>query len=205
MPFRASTGSACRASWSSPSGGRSPAGPRDRTPAPIPWCGPSPIASRSASACRCAPSFGCSQHPARPAVPVGACTRFSFRRCRARRAGLVGAEGFEPPAPCSQSRCSTRLSYAPTREKSDARLSASAVQQVPERPYRLIPVGAWFRRRSPGTYRRRHRLCEASGGSDTPSVPGDWRMAGSVRWSMPAPSRVERIAQRASTGLEHRA
>jgi pyridoxine 5-phosphate synthase len=27
---------------------------------------------------------------------------------------LVGAEGFEPPAPCSQSRCSTRLSYAPT-------------------------------------------------------------------------------------------
>ena len=28
---------------------------------------------------------------------------------------LVGAEGFEPPAPCSQSRCSTRLSYAPTQ------------------------------------------------------------------------------------------
>jgi hypothetical protein len=31
---------------------------------------------------------------------------------------LVGAEGFEPPAPCSQSRCSTRLSYAPTRLES---------------------------------------------------------------------------------------
>jgi hypothetical protein len=28
---------------------------------------------------------------------------------------VVGAEGFEPPAPCSQSRCSTRLSYAPTK------------------------------------------------------------------------------------------
>jgi hypothetical protein len=28
---------------------------------------------------------------------------------------LVGAAGFEPAAPCSQSRCSTRLSYAPTR------------------------------------------------------------------------------------------
>ena len=28
---------------------------------------------------------------------------------------LVGARGFEPPAPCSQSRCSTRLSYAPNR------------------------------------------------------------------------------------------
>ena len=27
---------------------------------------------------------------------------------------LVGAEGFEPPALCSQSRCATRLRYAPT-------------------------------------------------------------------------------------------
>ena len=28
--------------------------------------------------------------------------------------GMVGAEGFEPPALCSQSRCATRLRYAPT-------------------------------------------------------------------------------------------
>ncbi len=27
---------------------------------------------------------------------------------------MVGAEGFEPPTPCSQSRCATRLRYAPT-------------------------------------------------------------------------------------------
>ncbi len=27
---------------------------------------------------------------------------------------MVGARGFEPPAPCSQSRCATRLRYAPT-------------------------------------------------------------------------------------------
>ncbi len=27
---------------------------------------------------------------------------------------LVGAEGFEPPTPCSQSRCATRLRHAPT-------------------------------------------------------------------------------------------
>ena len=27
---------------------------------------------------------------------------------------LVGAGGFEPPTPCSQSRCATRLRYAPT-------------------------------------------------------------------------------------------
>ena len=29
---------------------------------------------------------------------------------------LVGAEGFEPPTPCSQSKCATRLRYAPTRD-----------------------------------------------------------------------------------------
>ena len=27
---------------------------------------------------------------------------------------MVGAEGFEPPTLCSQSRCATRLRYAPT-------------------------------------------------------------------------------------------
>src|SRR3972149_1418155 len=26
---------------------------------------------------------------------------------------MVGARGFEPPTPCSQSRCATRLRYAP--------------------------------------------------------------------------------------------
>jgi hypothetical protein len=28
---------------------------------------------------------------------------------------LVGARGFEPPTPCSQSRCATRLRYAPMK------------------------------------------------------------------------------------------
>ena len=28
---------------------------------------------------------------------------------------LVGAEGFEPPTPCSQSRCATKLRYAPKK------------------------------------------------------------------------------------------
>lgn len=27
---------------------------------------------------------------------------------------MVGARGFEPPTPCSQNRCATRLRYAPT-------------------------------------------------------------------------------------------
>ena len=29
---------------------------------------------------------------------------------------MVGAEGFEPPTLCSQSRCATRLRYAPTSD-----------------------------------------------------------------------------------------
>ena len=28
---------------------------------------------------------------------------------------MVGARGFEPPTPCSQNRCATRLRYAPTK------------------------------------------------------------------------------------------
>ncbi len=28
---------------------------------------------------------------------------------------MVGVPGFEPGAPCSQSRCATRLRYTPTR------------------------------------------------------------------------------------------
>src|SRR5262245_35924061 len=34
-------------------------------------------------------------------------------RCRVERAKVVGVEGFEPPTPCSQSRCATRLRYTP--------------------------------------------------------------------------------------------
>ena len=30
---------------------------------------------------------------------------------------MVGAEGFEPPTLCSQSRCATRLRYAPTEPR----------------------------------------------------------------------------------------
>ena len=37
---------------------------------------------------------------------------------------LVGAEGFEPPALCSQSRCATRLRYAPTGPNGALRVKA---------------------------------------------------------------------------------
>ncbi len=32
---------------------------------------------------------------------------------------MVGARGFEPPAPWSRTRCATRLRYAPTAEMND--------------------------------------------------------------------------------------
>ena len=41
--------------------------------------------------------------------------------------GLVGAEGFEPPTLCSQSRCATRLRHAP-RPKSIAREAGKATR-----------------------------------------------------------------------------
>ena len=49
----------------------------------------------------------------------GRCSiQLSYRRhghdCIVARLGLVGVEGFEPPTPCSQSRCATRLRYTPT-------------------------------------------------------------------------------------------
>ncbi len=44
---------------------------------------------------------------------------------------LVGAEGFEPPTLCSQSRCATRLRYAPTSVDCIARMPCiRAPQQV---------------------------------------------------------------------------
>ena len=47
---------------------------------------------------------------------------------------MVGAEGFEPPTLCSQSRCATRLRYAPTLLDCSAKgflgLAAAALARV---------------------------------------------------------------------------
>ena len=51
---------------------------------------------------------------------------------RARRRAIrsmVGARGFEPPTLCSQSRCSTRLSYAPTQSPPGGRLGIVAASR----------------------------------------------------------------------------
>ena len=55
---------------------------------------------------------------------------------------MVGAEGFEPPTACSQSRCATRLRYAPKRITKDGRnrwLRTSCAS-------RILRCGARFRR-----------------------------------------------------------
>jgi hypothetical protein len=47
---------------------------------------------------------------------------------------MVGAEGFEPPTLCSQSRCATRLRYAPT-------LLRLYREMLCDHPFRLMARG----------------------------------------------------------------
>src|SRR5207253_9290982 len=61
---------------------------------------------------------------------------------------LVGARGFEPPTPCSQSRCATRLRYTPTLKRQCVnRLPETAIPRA--KPPSLFPdrhavVAAWI-------------------------------------------------------------
>ncbi len=55
---------------------------------------------------------------------------------------MVGAEGFEPPTLCSQSRCATRLRYAPTSSSLSHRLRISP-QIEPNKPCDPGPNSAW--------------------------------------------------------------
>ena len=47
-----------------------------------------------------------------PPSPLASARQPSHLHCVSKRR-LVGARGFEPPTPCSQSRCATRLRHAP--------------------------------------------------------------------------------------------
>ena len=57
--------------------------------------------------------------PLTPGLEGRCSIRLSYRRLQyilknnTNRQIMVGAEGFEPPTLCSQSRCATRLRYAP--------------------------------------------------------------------------------------------
>ena len=48
---------------------------------------------------------------------------------------MVGARGFEPPTPCSRSRCATRLRYAPNRCSCECRpvVECATAQPFPGR------------------------------------------------------------------------
>jgi hypothetical protein len=67
----------------------------------------------------------------------GRCSiQLSYRRLQTHN--LVGAEGFEPPTPCSQSRCATRLRYAPRLKKHSCGTSRSCFARR-LLPARLVP------------------------------------------------------------------
>ena len=52
---------------------------------------------------------GCRHHVQHSTEPPESRARLQDSRC------VVGVEGFEPPTPCSQSRCATRLRYTPRK------------------------------------------------------------------------------------------
>ncbi len=73
----------------------------------------------------------------------------SNRRFGQQASRVVGAEGFEPPTLCSQSRCATRLRYAPDR-KGGAILGTGVlrVKRTSRRARRAVPECAAFRQAS---------------------------------------------------------
>src|SRR2546428_2494762 len=60
---------------------------------------------------------------------------------------LVGARGFEPPTPCSQSRCATRLRYTPTLKRQCInRLPETAIPRLNRLRCSLVRAPWWQRR-----------------------------------------------------------
>jgi hypothetical protein len=59
------------------------------------------------------PSLAASEPPAQ-ILSEGEGLEADPRRITLQSESLVGARGFEPPTPCAQGRCATRLRYAPT-------------------------------------------------------------------------------------------
>src|SRR5579863_7265931 len=53
---------------------------------------------------------------------------------------MVGARGFEPPTPCAQGRCATRLRYAPTLERKHSFLILPDSLLRCCKPYKVVRV-----------------------------------------------------------------
>jgi hypothetical protein len=74
--------------------------------------------ARAAEAERRRSSTAFRHSPRKSGLETGARKRQSIRDRSALK--LVGVRGFEPPTPCSRSRCATRLRYTPTGGRSSA-------------------------------------------------------------------------------------
>lgn len=80
---------------------------------------------------------------------------------------LVGARGFEPPTPCSRSRCATRLRYAPTVRGQVApgaleckgESCRARAEILDRRRGRKPPPAIWTKARAFRGARRRARPC----------------------------------------------
>ncbi len=73
---------------------------------------------------------------------------------------MVGARGFEPPTPCAQDRCATRLRYAPkrallTRTKEKGNFFFPAC-----RPHETSGIAGYFRLHSVGISLPTNRLVQ---------------------------------------------
>src|SRR5205823_807942 len=77
-------------------------------------------------------------------------------------ARMVGVRGFEPPAPCSQSRCATGLRHTPTRHRAARRGSISPVENAPGGPHGAAAVidASFFLRRQLRERARARRIVE---------------------------------------------
>ena len=100
---------------------------------------------------------------------------------------LVGAEGFEPPTPCSQSRCATRLRHAPTLIKRGAmiRTPYSGVNYTPMGCLSVL-FGDWRT--------LQHTLLTSK--THTPAPPGAVTLLGAGKITMGSASTPSRSAGR---------
>src|SRR5678815_4646435 len=66
--------------------------------------------------------------------------RRSVRAAAASRKGMVGARGFEPPTPWSRTRCSTRLSHAPTEDPALIDASSRGRSDTAGYDFKVLPA-----------------------------------------------------------------
>ena len=104
---------------------------------------------------------------------------------------MVGAEGFEPPTLCSQSRCATRLRYAPTDPS--YQLAGNQAQDLAQQPTQLCPCNDDGIVERPD--RKTRRLCQDS---VLPASPAGWTALLGI--AVAPPGWTQRISARIGAG-----